>query len=48
MGDFGGEHRDRKDNPAYTTHMIAMSDLPPDYDLDLIIGSLFLEAGNGK
>src|SRR6266498_4344472 len=32
MGEFGEKHCDKKDNPAYYTHMTAMSDLPDDYD----------------
>ncbi len=32
MGEFGEKHRDKKDNPAYYTHMTAMSNLPDDYD----------------
>lgn len=32
LGDFGGEHRDTKDSPAYYTCMISVSDIPADYD----------------
>ena len=32
LGYFGGEHQDTKDNPAYFTHMVAISDLPEGYD----------------
>ena len=32
MGQFGGEHRDNKDNAGYFTHMVAISDLPESYD----------------
>jgi len=32
MGDFGGEHCNTKDNPAYSTNMIAISDLPDGFD----------------
>ncbi len=32
LGDFGGEHRDVKDNAGYYTCMICVSDLPLTYD----------------
>jgi len=32
MGEFGAEHRDKKDNRAYYTSMTSVSDLPEGYD----------------
>ncbi len=32
MGEFGGKHRDTRDNAAYYTCMISISDLPQGYD----------------
>ena len=32
IGPFGAEHRDLKDNPAYYTHMLSLSDLPDNFD----------------
>ena len=51
MGDFGAEHRDKKDNPAYVTHMIAVSDLPDDYDpgrFFILYPGIFVSLNNYK
>lgn len=32
LGEFGGEHRDKKDSPAHYTNMISISRIPKEYD----------------